>query len=449
MEHDVLKWIKIDNSARIYPMIYSENGQNIFRIAFEMNGAVDPVILHRAVRDVLPRYPSFKVRMKKGLFWYFFEENATLPVIFKDKDVRLDKIDFHANNNYIFRVCYHKNVISLDFNHTVTDGKGGVEFTKAVIFRYLEISGYKVCGEGLIKALDAPPSGGEIEDSFLNNYKRVPIKDIELGDILGKKGYSINGAPLEDAAIGIINGHCSVASVKAAAKKYGATVTEYLCGLFMYSIYMTNNNAKKRPIKLLIPINLRKIFNSETLRNFSFITTAIAEVKEPSLKFDYFIECVKARLANAVDPSAISKKVAGMVKLDKNMFIKLIPLPLKFIIFRSGKKIISTFRSSTAILTNPGVIDIPESMKPYVRHINMALIPTQNATLNCAVISCKDEISITFARRCNDVDIIRFFFSVMTGEGADLTLTSNYAELKDFSGATAKTKGSGENEPLL
>jgi hypothetical protein len=487
MEYDVLKWFKIDNSARIYPILHDKNGQNIFRVSYELREKADPDALQTALREILPKYPSFNVRMKSGFFWYFFEENRKPVKVFAEEDVKIDKIDFRVNNYRLFRVSYYNAVVSFDFFHSVTDGKGGIEFSKAVVLRYFEILGYAVEGEGLIRPFDAPSSGGEVEDSFLNNYKRMSLKDIKIKEIIGRKGYTINGLDIEDGAVGIINGICAAADVKTAAKKYGATVTEYLSGLFIYSVYKTNYNDHngKKPIKLLIPINLRRLLPSTTLRNFT--TAAIIEADTDVKKIadgggetlgdkgtdiadsgnvnlsgaafgiavsnnnanagnaaagkkasdggidmlSYFISVVKEQLKKSLREEDIRAKVAGIAKLDKNILVKLTPLPIKYVVIKVVQGILDKLSASnsTSVLTNPGIVDMPESMKPHIKHMSMSLIPINGTKLNCAVLTYNGEISITFSRRYKDVGLIKFFFDALIKAGAKLSVAGNYAEL--------------------
>ncbi|MDR1940536.1 MAG: hypothetical protein LBQ40_07090, partial [Clostridiales bacterium] len=432
MEKKPLKWLKIDNSARIYPMLYGKKTQNIFRISCELDREVDPDVLTRALTDILPRYPSFNVKMRKGFFWYYFEENSKPPLVFFDGDVKIDNIDFAKNNSYIFRTTYFNRVFSIDFYHSVTDGRGGSEFIKALLLRYLELIGCDVDGEGIVKPYNSPPTKGEIEDSFLNNYRPVPIKDIELKGFLGGRGYVVKGVPLDDSECGIINGLAETSEIKRVAKKYGVTVTAYLGGLFMYSIYKTNYDGEydKRPIKLMIPVNLRKIFPSKTLRNFTFALMAEAPATGGEPTLGYFVECVAAQLKKGLEPKSIATKVAGSVKLDKNLLVKLLPLPIKFAVFRAGQSIIRKISGNTAVLTNPGIIEMPESVKPYLKHMSMVLIPIKDASTTCAVLTYNGEMSLTFSRRHKDVEIVREFFGEMVREGLKFTLTSNYAETK-------------------
>ena len=63
----------------------------------------------------------------------------------------------------------------------------------------------------------------------------------------------------------------SVKEVGAVAAKYGATITEYLNACLLYALLQKQENEchrNLRPVKIAMPVNLRRFFPSKTLRNF-------------------------------------------------------------------------------------------------------------------------------------------------------------------------------------
>jgi hypothetical protein len=415
-------------------MIYTKNGQNIFRIAYELYEDADPVILQTALSEILPNYPSLNVRMRKGFFWHYFEENNKPPIIHREEKVLTGHIDIKANNFYQFRVSYFNRTVSFDYEHSVTDGKGGTEFSKAVMLRYFELKGYPVSGEGIIRPTDSPSSAEELEDGFAVYAKPITMKEIGLKDSFNRSGCRITGVPLDETRIGLINGIASAAAIKALAKQYQATVTEYLGGIYLYSIYKTNyrKTAANLPIKLMFPVNLRRLFPSKTLRNFTLTSVATLDVGSEEISLKDCIECCKEGLKPAADKEHLQRKISGIDKAFKNPFIMLMPLPLKSLMFFVIQRALARIKNNTTILTNPGVTTIPESMTPYIKHMFMALLPIRGYNrLLAGLITYGDKLSFTFARRFKDTELIRFFFKQLTDEGIELTISSNYAELGD------------------
>ena len=70
------KRYKLDNAALIYPSIKTRKWMATYRVSALLNEKVDPEVLQAAADDVLPRFPTMKVGLRKGFFWHYFEENA-------------------------------------------------------------------------------------------------------------------------------------------------------------------------------------------------------------------------------------------------------------------------------------------------------------------------------------------------------------------------------------
>ncbi|NCU26757.1 MFS transporter, partial [Candidatus Nomurabacteria bacterium] len=119
-------WFRLDNVAKIYPVVKSYLVSNVFRITATMDGDVDPVLLKQAVLDCRNRFPSFYVKLRKGFFWYYYEPNDKEPLVVPESSYVCDPIDSYKNNWFYFVFFYYKNRISLEIFHGLTDGKGAL-----------------------------------------------------------------------------------------------------------------------------------------------------------------------------------------------------------------------------------------------------------------------------------------------------------------------------------
>ena len=68
------KWFKLDNAAKLYPAVATSRWSSIFRMSAELTEPIVPELLQQAANKALSRFPSLKVRMRKGVFWYYLEE---------------------------------------------------------------------------------------------------------------------------------------------------------------------------------------------------------------------------------------------------------------------------------------------------------------------------------------------------------------------------------------
>ena len=74
--------------------------------------------------------------------------------------------------------------------------------------------------------------------------------------------YKLKGKQLKLGAVSCIHQIINLEQLKQETKKYDATITQYLTAVLLYSIYNENylKNKGKRPIKMYIPVNLKKYY---------------------------------------------------------------------------------------------------------------------------------------------------------------------------------------------
>ena len=126
-----IRWRKLDNAAKIFPMVSNKKFTSVFRVSVILKENIDKEILQEALNQVIEKQVSFKVKLTKGFFWYYLEENVKRPEVKEENDYPCRSIDFNANNNYLFKVTYFKNKINIDIFHALTDGNTAMIFFKS------------------------------------------------------------------------------------------------------------------------------------------------------------------------------------------------------------------------------------------------------------------------------------------------------------------------------
>ena len=281
-------WRRLDNSAKIFPIASSKKYSSVFRLSAVLKEKINPVILKKAVEKVLETLPSFKVKLKKGMFWYYFEDNNKNIVIEKEKNYPCKYIDPNTNNDYLFKVTYFENKINIDIFHSLTDGNSGIMFLREITYTYIELAHQKDFEKNLRVQRKL---SNNTEDEYLKNYDKK-----SKGSRGGKKAYALKGKKLPLAAIGVIHVNININELKAKAKENNATITQYLTAVIIYSIYKSNYKKYngKRPIKVCVPVDLRKYFKSETVSNFfSYITIQARMEEEQMQSFKGMMDFVK------------------------------------------------------------------------------------------------------------------------------------------------------------
>lgn len=175
-----IRWDRLDNTAHLFPVIAGESMSNVYRISVTLKEEINPELLQRALDMVLPKFDGFNLRLRQGVFWYYFEENGkAAPKVRMENNFPCRYIQQNKNRSYMFRVTYYKCRINLEVFHVLTDGMGGINFLKELTYQYLRLA-HKDLQEKLGDSLSVDTSLNR-EDSFLKNYKkkfrkRIPDK---------------------------------------------------------------------------------------------------------------------------------------------------------------------------------------------------------------------------------------------------------------------------------
>ena len=244
---------------------------------------------------------------------------------------------------------------------------------------------------------------------FIQRKKKQSKKEAKIKNV-----YLVKGKQLKVYGDNVIQGILSLEKIKEESKKYNATITAYILSVLAYSIYETRikNRHNGKNIVICIPVNLRKIFPSISLKNFFGITN-IAINTDKELEFENIIETVKNEMKNKISKDYLENFIYENTKLENNIFAKFIPLFIKNFVVNLAFELFED-KIKTMTISNFANISLPEEMKDYISHFEAVVYPTINSPLNCGVCSFYDKLSITFNRTVIETDIIRYFFQYMS-----------------------------------
>ena len=425
------KWYKLDYSSDIYPMSETATTMSIFRLSAEMKSFVDGENLATALKDIMPRFPTFSVMLRKGFFRYYFEYNDNEPPVFPDDGVCMRKIDIQKNNRFLFRVQYYKKRISIDFFHGLCDGTGAVEFLKALVYRYLDECGEDLPEHGDVKIVGEPIPESELEDSISKYYKGFDPFGGVVGKMAGKNCFGIRARHFKTLGYGVIQGNVNGEDLKKLAREKGCTITALISALALYSIAKVYvKDTENVDLVAMIPINLRKIFPSNTVRNFTTLTKCYVNTGSTPLDLDKYVEiCSKDIKEGTSNKDELSEKLSVSALLATNKFLKYTPLFLKELGTKIGK--LGTKKTKqTLIISNVGIINLPSGMEDYVKRFSFNVNPSRKVPVNIGVASYNGITSITFTRNIVNTEFEREFFTTLVKLGVPVEITSNLRESK-------------------
>ena len=411
-------WRRLDNSAKIYPLSRGKKYSPVFRLSAVLKEDINPDVLRQALIETLEKYKVFKVRLKKGFFWHYLEENKKEPIVLEESDYPCKYVDPNLNRGYLFRVTYFKNKINIDIFHALTDGNSGNVFFRELIYTYLE----KIYPNDLNpeNRISKKPEY-DTEDSYKKNYNKkhkFKVKD--------KRAYKIRGKKIKLGAVSVNHLIINLDQLKEEAKKYNVTITQYLTAVLLYCIYKENyiNNKDKRPVKICIPVNLKKYFTSKTMTNFfSYIILSADFQRTDITEFEKLLNFVKTEFENKLTEEEVLKIMSDNVKFGNNFFVKIVPLFLKIIIVRLAYMEIRKHFSIT--FSNIGRIGILGDYKKYIDYFLMLIAPEQYERIKCTGCTFENKLVFSFSSIINDNKIQKGFYKFLTEKGIEINVESN------------------------
>ncbi|EKV57341.1 hypothetical protein [Brachyspira hampsonii] len=403
---------KLDNAAKLFVSIKNKKNIPIFRVSAVLNNEeVNPDILQQALDITIKRFPTLSLMIKKGVFWNYFEENHRKLIVAEDKYYPCYNINSKLNNGYLLRVGYYKYRIFTEVYHSLADASSLISFFKSLLYHYFVLSGKNIDDKNDDIFKDTVPIIADYDDSFYVHTKNK-IKTKKEKKI--KNIYLIKGKPLKFYGDNVVHGILSLKRIKEESKKHNTTITSYIISVLGYSIYETRikNRFDGKNIVMCVPVNLRNIFPSISLKNFFGIANVVIPT-DKELTFDDIIIMTNKEMKEKVSKEKLQNFIYENTKLENNIFAKFIPLVIKNFAVNLAFELFED-KLKTMTVSNFGNISLPDDMKDYIRHFEAIVYPTINSPLNCGLCSFEDKLSITFNRTVIETDIIKYFFNYIS-----------------------------------
>lgn len=412
-----INWSKIDNAGLIYPGIGYDNCA-IFRLSVVLNREIDPLLLQKAVNDIVPRFPTIVSTLRAGLFWYYLDAPAYPLTVEEEKTFgcrpfRLDK------RHSIARILYRKYEIIVEVFHTATDGSGGITFLNCLVSTYL---GY--CGETITDRTNNPhpkdkPRYEEITDSFQAAYNKGGEAQTST-----QRACHIKAKKLPDNIVIHRKAVMNSSELTEAAHRHNSTVTQFLTACIMTSLAKHNEytlNNDKKPLNVSVPCNLRKYYNSQTLRNFSSYFSA----HYLAGSFDDTIAQVKKDFETNLTKSYFDKMINYNLTAQRNIFMRLVPLPIKNLVLRFTFKRFG-YDINSASFSNLGVVSAPKEFEKYVVRYEFAFGASLCEPIGMSCATFNGTTVLTCSSTVEDTLYERELFSLLSKEGITLCAETTF-----------------------
>lgn len=414
-----IKWDKLDNTAHLFPVIAGIGFSNVYRICMVLKEEIQRDLLQQALDETLPLFPVFNTRLRQGMFWYYFEENGKkAPKVIEEATYPCQYIEAASNRSYLFRVTYYKCRINLEVFHVLADGMGGMNFLRELTYKYLRLA-HNELAEKMPDQL-SPDTSLDASDSFVENYTKSAQKAYK-----SEEAYLLKGPVFERGKMGIVHGFLPLDQVKVCAKRYGATINEYLVAALLWNIYTDKLYCQPipEPITASVPVNLRPYFDSITTKNFFAMVTASFRAERDNHTFADVIESVKQSLREQMTKEHLEAVFSYNVSNEKKVMLRAVPLILK----KPAMKYVynNAAKANTTTVTNVGGIKLQEEYVPYIENYFAFISRSKGQDLKCAISSYGNNLNLIVTSALRDVTLQKSLFRFLASEGIDVGIETN------------------------
>lgn len=392
---------------------------------FELTEEVQSEILQEALDETMEKYPLFQVVLRKGLFWFYLERRNIRAVAREEKKPPCSRLYIPDKKSLLFEVSYYENRINFEVYHALTDGTGARNFLQELVQNYL-IRRHPEAGLPRIEAEEKTTFRDHEEDSFAQYYSSETPKNKEKNP----RAVPLRGAMLSHDEMEILEVSIPVKEILAKARSYGASLTAYLSAVFICSIHEEiPRSRQKRPVTLMVPVNLRNFFPSQSMANF-FGWIEVGYTFKENTTFEEVLENVKRQFETELVKEKIAMHVNGYVRLEKNPLIRVVPLEVKKYFLMVGAALGS--RRITTVYSNIGVVRFPKEYDTYIQRFGFFSCTEALQLCSC---SYGDELLLGFTSKIPGESIQRNFLRYLKEDAIPFT-----EERNDFPGCREEQK---------
>jgi hypothetical protein len=416
-------WYPLDNAAKIFPAITTSELTSVFRISARLKKKVNIKLLFKAVRTVESRFPYYKVIMRKGFFWYYLESAQFSAPVVSDLDIPCRRFNRKQN---LFRIVVAHNRIGVEFSHELTDGTGAFEFLKTLLVSYFQYSGFEIPSSYRAIRVDQKPDPEEFEDAYLRYFKE------ETPKILPKpKAFHLPFPLRQVPRFTILNLIVSTSSVKEKADEKKVSITVYLVSVYLHVIQEIYENVKpsssfgkQKKLCIEVPVNLRKIYKSATMRNFSLYVMPEIDLRLGRYSFDEILKMVYHQMQLETDEKLVAKTIARNVGGERKFLVRSIPLFLKSFLMRRFYYSLGCDQFS-GVLTNLGGVTLPGELGQQIDYLVFTPPPPNKMNkANIGVIGYGDKLVLSFGNISATKELEKRFVHFFNEQGISVKLSN-------------------------
>ena len=404
-------WRSLDNAAKLFSAASSPKDTRVFRFYCELKEEVKEEILQEALNQTIQKDPVFLSVMRKGLFWHYLEKSELRPVVREEYKEPCSSLYVRDKKTLLFEVTYYEKRINFEVFHALTDGTGATEFLRELVKNYLyliheeDLEPVELSNQYLTVKDQEDDSFSRYYDPDFPRKKKKKIRAVQIKK--GGKGYEelqINEASM------------SVKELLGIAREKKVSMSVLLTAAFICAIHEEMSRMQeKKPVILMVPVNLRKIFPSDSMLNFFGYIEPGYQFGGGKDSFEDVLEAVKLYFQENLSKEHMAGRMNELIAIEKHKILKWAPLELKNRCIRAGAKMAE--QEVTAVLSNMSVVKMPEDYAQYIE--KFGVYTSTNRTELC-ICSFQDTLSLGFTSRYDSTNIQRNFYRILKELGASV-----------------------------
>lgn len=398
-------WRNLDNAAKMFSAASSPKDTRVFRFYCVLKEKIDAAVLQAAVNETIRKYPVFLSRMRKGLFWHYLEKSELRPVVKEEYKEPCSSLYVRDKKALLFEVTYYGNRINFEVFHALTDGTGATEFLRELVKNYLYLAHR---GEGFA---DVVLSGQmlTVKDQEDDSFSKYYNPDLPKRKKQKVKAYQIKKSRKEYEELKVMEATTSVTELLELSRKYETSMTVVLSAALICAIHgEMSRTQEKKPVILMVPVNLRKIFPSDSMLNFFSYIEPGYKFGEGEDRFEDVLKVVKQYFADHLTKEEVAGRMNETIAFEKHKILKWAPLILKNPCIKMGAKMAES--EVTAVLSNMSAVKMPKEYEPYIERFG---VYTSTPRTELCVCSYGDALTFGFTSRYDSSNIQRNFYRIL------------------------------------
>lgn len=425
-QHGEERWYVLDNAGAFMPGITNSTVTLVFRISATLGSPIVLPALEAALAAISPRFPYYLGALRPGFFWYYMEpEGARMPRV--SADSKYPCLNMRARRgHFLFRIRAYSSRIAVEFCHILCDGTGALNFLKALILEYCRRLGLELPDAQGIFTVGEEPDAEESEDAF-NRHVRPGIPHPEKV----ARAFHIPAMPLWPGQYRVITGQMPLDALLVASKQRGASLTEFLTSVYLaalqdlyYSLPGPVRKARAKVLAIEVPVNLRKLFPSRTMRNFTLYVLPSLDTRLGFYEFEEICSMVHRYMQESLREKNILRQLSRNVMGGRSLVIRALPLGLKNLAARLVYKRMGE-NTMSGSLSNLGPVGLPGGLASEVESFAFIPAPSRVCKTKAACVSYANQLYLSFGSLAATSELERLFFTRLTGMGIGVAISSN------------------------